>query len=140
MRGSESIDLSSPCINHTGYIGKNGYGLLTYNGHRTTAHRATYMAFYGKDSVLGLDVDHACENRACINILHLQAIPHKENLAKSSSASAVNARKTHCNVGHEYTEDNTYRQGTGRSCKTCRNRRSKEQRDRIKKVSVDDGN
>lgn len=41
--------------------------------------------------------------------------------------AAVNAEKTRCPLGHEYTEDNTYvsRNG-GRSCKECRRRKSRE--------------
>jgi len=38
-------------------------------------------------------------------------------------------RKTHCPQGHEYTEENTYRNSNRRSCKTCardRQRRSRQ--------------
>ena len=37
-----------------------------------------------------------------------------------AGAPAKNAAKTHCPQGHEYNEDNTYRYGNGRYCRTCR--------------------
>src|SRR5580692_5308925 len=52
----------------------------------------------------------------------------------------ANARKTHCDKGHEFTEENTYwcgPDGTRRQCKTCRNAngRASYQRHRDKRVA-----
>lgn len=40
-----------------------------------------------------------------------------------------NAKKTHCKRGHEFTPENTYRNGpTGRGCKTCNAHHSRQRR------------
>jgi hypothetical protein len=73
----------------------------------------------------GLQVDHLCKNRACVNLAHLEAVTGQENNQRSGSPSALNAVKTHCVNGHEYTEANTYRDKIGRrSCQICRARAS----------------
>jgi hypothetical protein len=35
-------------------------------------------------------------------------------------SAAVNATKTHCNYGHEFTPENTVMRGLKRACRTCR--------------------
>lgn len=77
----------------------------------------------------GLEIDHLCFNKLCYEPTHLEAVTHQENLQRSG------ARVTHCPQGHEYTEENTYRQGNMRSCKICRREASKRQRQRRKDVS-----
>jgi WhiB family transcriptional regulator, redox-sensing transcriptional regulator len=44
-----------------------------------------------------------------------------------------NRRKTHCNHGHEYTPENTYRSGGKRFCLACQKRRTAEYRVRKRK-------
>lgn len=63
----------------------------------------------------GLDIDHLCRNRACVNPEHLEPVTRQENIRRAA------AMKTHCPVGHPYDEANTYvRPGTAhRSCKAC---------------------
>jgi hypothetical protein len=36
------------------------------------AHRAVYMKAFGPQP--GLDIDHICGNRACVNLEHLRAV------------------------------------------------------------------
>jgi hypothetical protein len=43
-----------------------------------------------------------------VNPDHLEVVTGAVNNARSNSPSAVNARKTHCNRGHEFTSENTY--------------------------------
>ena len=71
----------------------------------------------------GKEIDHICGVRCCVNPAHLQAITHKENIAKSG-AWEFNRKKTHCPKGHPYSGDNLYMYGTNRQCLICRRARS----------------
>jgi hypothetical protein len=56
----------------------------------------------------------------------VRPVTHKENLLRSDSPPAVNARKTHCIRGHEFTPANTVRRPSrprARACRACAGRR-----------------
>ncbi len=68
-----------------------------------------------------LHVDHLCRNRACGNPAHMELVSPGENVLRGEGPTAINARKTHCIHGHEYTPENTYHRREGwRGCRTCR--------------------
>lgn len=68
----------------------------------------------------GLQLDHLCRNRACINTEHLESVTCKENLLRGRGFAGINARKVACIRGHAFTEENTYHRQTGsRHCRTC---------------------
>lgn len=71
----------SDCIEHTGYVGKNGYGQKKYRGKVVAAHRLAYALDAGLDVfTMGGSVLHACDNRLCINPKHLRLGTHKQNM------------------------------------------------------------
>jgi hypothetical protein len=68
----------------------------------------------------GMELDHKCRVRCCVNPDHLEVVSHRENSLRGVGAPAVNARKTHCVNGHEFTEENTYLwKGNERKCRSC---------------------
>lgn len=83
----------------------------------------------------GLELDHLCRVRACVNPYHMEAVTHRVNMLRSPICpAAINARRTHCVNGHEFTQENTYlralRSSTvgakrGRMCITCRDARAR---------------
>lgn len=102
---------------------RDGYGRLAVLGCSTNlAHRLAYMAWIGEIPV-GLDVDHLCRVRDCVNPAHLEAVTRKVNLARIPPESVVHrgqSAKTHCPLGHPYDELNTRINRKGhRLCKTC---------------------
>lgn len=100
---------------------RNGYGAFhkSLPGHRTKniiAHRLAYTLVNGAIPE-GLELDHLCHVRSCVNPYHLEAVTHRENVDRRT------ARKTHCINGHEFTPENIYWRPTGnkgRDCRTCR--------------------
>lgn len=90
-------------------------------------HRFFYEYFVGPIPD-GLDLDHLCRVRHCINPDHLEPVTRAENLRRSDLVGglrsvgpvAENAAKTHCIHGHPFDEENTHIERDGkRRCRTC---------------------
>lgn len=95
------------CWFWVGYVGNNGYGVIKRWGRPQIAHRLTYNAKYGAIPK-GLELDHLCRNRCCVNPDHLEPVTHKVNNNRGVGISAQNARRTHCLKGHILFGNNLY--------------------------------
>jgi len=74
------------------------------------------------DSKLCVLHKNTCNNKNCFNPKHLYLGNQSDNLqdaTKLGKTGQHNRNKTHCPKGHEYTKENTYKNGNGRKCKTC---------------------
>ena len=55
-----------------------GYGLLSINGVSRLVHRVSYEMHSGKIPA-GMEIDHMCNNRACVNPSHLRVATSGQN-------------------------------------------------------------
>ena len=81
------------CWVWTGKIAKNGYGHASKDWKTHLAHRLVYEALVGPIPE-GLQLDHLCRNKACVNPAHLEPVTQQVNMDRYS------ATVTHCPKGH----------------------------------------
>lgn len=111
------------CRIWTGTLDYGGYGHLTLNYRTELVHRLSYETHVGPIPP-GMQIDHLCRVRSCINPAHLEAVTARENQRRGESPVSINARKTHCVRGHELAGANLYVTPDGRrQCRTCHRER-----------------
>lgn len=85
------------CWEWTGPMDRSGYGLIriTIGGRvrSTGAHRASWIAHRGPIP-MGLQIDHLCFNRKCINPAHLEPVTTQENTRRAANNPARKTYKT----------------------------------------------
>jgi hypothetical protein len=110
----------SGCMIWTAQIIPSGYGTFRMNNPRrqVVAHRVAYELVIGAIPE-GLELDHLCRRRCCVNPAHLEAVTHRENVLRGTAGDQERV-KTHCAQGHPFTPENTYVNDKGwRRCRTC---------------------
>ncbi len=106
-----------PCWLWTANIDRYGYARFNRSD---KAHRFAYERLIGPIPA-GLEPDHLCATRRCVNPAHLELVTHAENVRRSDMHwNNGNAAKTHCKQGHPYDDANTYRTGARRECRECK--------------------
>lgn len=99
-----------------------GYGHSSLNGKATVAHRVAYQLIVGPIPE-GMDLDHLCRNRACVNPAHLDPVTRRQNLVRGVKARG-------CVNGHQYSKSgwSFVKRASGRierRCKICHRARNK---------------
>ncbi len=95
----------SGCWLWTASLQTGGYGNFIVHKHSIRAHKWSYE-YYKGPVPKGLQIDHLCRVRHCVNPDHLEAVPARTNVLRSNSPAARNAQKTHCPKGHPYEGEN----------------------------------
>ena len=112
-----------PCWLWTASQSGNGYGQFYYSGRIGKAHRFAYEAL-AEPIPAGLDLDHLCRIRHCVNPAHLEPVTRRENILRGETLPSANARKVACSKGHPYDEKNTRVTKRGyRRCRICEDER-----------------
>ena len=100
----------SGCWIWMGSLDSHGYGQAA----KRIAHRVIYQHLLGPIPK-GLELDHLCRVRCCVNPAHLEPVTKSVNQSRGAWHN-----KTQCAKGHLYDEQNTGRRTNGnRYCITC---------------------
>jgi len=93
----ETLD-ENKCLEWIGWIQKDGYGGLSYNGKILKAHRVSYE-IYHSEPLGNLHCLHRCDNRKCVNPLHLFSGTNLDNIRDK-------VQKGRCYTGNQKGEHN----------------------------------
>lgn len=113
------IDRTGDCWLWTGAQMRNGYGHVWVDGRCKAAHRVVYEALV-EPILEGMELDHVCRVRRCVNPAHLEVVTHAENLTRGEGFIGRQSRQTHCKRGHPLSGSNLYRWKNKRQCRACR--------------------
>lgn len=122
VKKTRSCWIWQACLTSRGYgrfnVGASGGCRIVF------AHRFSYELLVGPIPK-GLELDHVCRNKSCVNPRHLKPVTHRQNLTAPGSqvgipSGQLKLSKTHCPSGHELSGDNVRLDKNGhRKCKTC---------------------
>lgn len=90
----------------------DGYVMFKVDGASILAHRFAYEVFVGEIEP-GMELDHLCNNRDCMNPEHLEQVTREENVKRAAS------RRTTCRRGHPHSEYAFTNSNGHRSCRKC---------------------
>lgn len=107
----------------------SGYGKFSVKRKHYRAHRWIYEQQFGEIPA-DKQIDHTCNNRACVNLAHLRVATAWENThaPHSTTPARLNSEKTHCPQGHELADWNVptaLLERGERGCKSCNLARSR---------------
>jgi hypothetical protein len=115
----EKVRKTDGCWEWTAHRNQYGYGTYRLLNRQHMAHRVAYELLVGPIPD-GLEIDHLCRNRGCVNPDHMEPVSGRVNTLRGVGITALNSQKTHCPKGHEFTDENTYVTPTGRRvCREC---------------------
>lgn len=125
----EKIEVApSGCWLWTAGLLHDGYAALWWDGACQRAHRVIYELLVGPIPE-GLEPDHTCRVKHCVNPDCLEPVTHAENVARSPIGAAPMRRaRTSCPEGHPYDE----RDKDGRRCSRCRRSKAAERQRRYR--------
>lgn len=101
-----------------------GYFSIMWAQKRRYVHRVAWELVNGPIPD-GLQIDHLCRNKRCVNPTHLEPVTGRINKLRGNTITRRNAEVTHCVRGHPYDKENTIVGTTPlgtprRACRKCR--------------------
>lgn len=115
------------CWEWSAEIDRWGYGRFSMLKKHWLAHRVAFSILIGQIPE-GLQLDHLCRNRRCVNPDHLQTVTARENLARSQAPAHRVRRSGVCQKGHsDFTVTNKGR-WVCRVCSAANQQRYREKK------------
>jgi hypothetical protein len=112
-----------PCWSWALSTDQKGYGRFWDGKRHRKAHGYAYEVSFGSMSE-GLEPDHLCRNRGCVNPDHLEAVTHRVNSQRAAYT------KITCSQGHTLPEPDANGRRVCRPCANDRNARYKARKAR----------
>ena len=117
-RLARRTDRSGRCWLWTGRLNRDGYAAIKIGGRYHMAHRVAYEEYVGAIPA-GMQLDHLCRVRHCVNPMHLEPVTPRQNTMRGQTPARINAEKTSCANGHAFDAANTYKLRGVRHCRAC---------------------
>lgn len=111
---------TTDCLIWTGAVNSKGYPCYAVNGRSQLAHRLAWEAAHGPIPD-GLEPDHTCRVRNCVNVDHLELVSTAENIRRQPRVLLVGGE---CRNGHPIRSagDLYVRPSGSKECRECRRR------------------
>ena len=106
------------CWEWKGAPSNTGYGRIKIDGTSHAAMRVVWEALVGSTPE-GLEPDHLCRNRMCVNPDHIEWVTHKVNVRRGART-----RHNHCQCGEIYHVASSGQ----KKCRPCHARYMREHR------------
>lgn len=93
----------SACLEWTGRLCDGGYARMALEGSDgrqfwVQVHRLLAILRFGHEVVVGMDVDHLCRFRACINETHHEVVTRHENIMRGINPAVSGERLRQLNI------------------------------------------
>lgn len=118
---AKRVTKTATCWLWNGPLKKDGYAHISMGGKMYNAHRLVYRHLVGEIAP-GIELDHICRVRHCVNPAHLDPVSPRENTYRSgtNNVCVAHAMQTHCKHGHIFDTWTSPSSGkTRRFCRTC---------------------
>jgi hypothetical protein len=80
LKANTTEDVATGCWNWNGGRHSFGYGKIMIGRKTLNTHRVMFEVAYPDVSLVGLNVNHHCDNPSCINPAHLYAGSQRDNI------------------------------------------------------------